>query len=115
VSAVPAYHLANLDRPSWRWSPRDWRVFRAYCRPTRRQAELAPYVVSAYRSGTSAAEIAVRGEISRAYVYELLAAEAHRDRIVMDRFHAARRNLGRPIDLGGPRDVWVDYDIDEQE
>ena len=68
---MPAYRLANLDRPSWRWSPRDRSVFRIYANPTRRAQELREKIVPAYRSGVPVTEIAVSGEISRQYVREV--------------------------------------------
>jgi hypothetical protein len=30
-------------------------------------------------------------------------------RLSMRRFRASRENIGRPIDMGGPRDVWLEY------
>lgn len=102
------YRAANLDRPQYLWSHRDWRVFRASCAPTKRQQILTIEVVKAVRSGKRVEDIAVVGKISKAYVYEILATEELRDKFRMDRFFDKRRNLGRPIDMGGPRDVWIE-------
>lgn len=71
-------------------------------------------VVARARSGWPIAEIARRGVISRAYVYEILATEKLRDERRMTQHYARRRNIGRPIDLGGPRDEWIDRDLDDE-
>lgn len=72
---------------------------------------MAGWIVPTYKSGTPVSKLAYRGSVSRSYVHQILAAEELRDRVRMDRFHEHRRNLGRPIDMGGPRDEWVDRDI----
>lgn len=105
---------ANLDRPSWQWSPRDWWIFRStHCGQTPRARRLSIDIVSAARSGTPIAEIAAKGEISRSYVNMILAAERLRDEVKMKRFYDRRGNLGRPFDMGGPRDEWLDRDLTE--
>lgn len=108
---MPAFKRLDLSKPSWRWSHRDWEVFRAYCHPGKRTSRRMAEIATAYRSGASVSEIAKTGEISRAYVYKMLAAEELRDRVRMDRFYERRRNLGRPIDMDGPRDEWIEWDV----
>ena len=113
---VRPYRSARLDRSNLRWSPRDWRVFRASCSMSPRQREVAVEVVSKFRSGVPVSEIAEPGVRSKQYVYVILASEDLRDANRMANFFAGRRNLGRPLDVGGPRDEWVDYDvIDDQD
>jgi hypothetical protein len=114
--AAQPYRSARLDRPSYCWSQRDWAVFRASCSSTPRQRARAVEVVTWYRSGVPVSEIAVAGQTSRQYVYVVLLAEDLRDAHHMAVFYRGRRNLGRPIDLGGLRDEWVECDvIDEQD
>lgn len=109
---MPRYfHQVNLSKPQYLWSNRDWRVFRATCAPTKRQLELAASIIPAWRSGTPISELAERGKTSRAYIYEILAMEELRDREKMKKFYAKRKNLGRPLDMGGSRDVWIDDDF----
>lgn len=105
---------ANLDRPSWQWSHRDWRVFKASCHRTPRREALARMVVARVRSGWKIEAIASRGEISRAYVYEIMASEQLRDEFRMARFYERRGKLGRPLDVGGPRDEWIERDLDDE-
>lgn len=110
------YRSARLDRPSYCWSQRDRAVFRASCSSTPRQRERAVEVVTRHRSGVPVSEIVVAGQTPRQYVYVVLAAEDLRDAYHMAVFYRRRRNLGRPIDLGGLRDEWVECDvIDDQE
>lgn len=102
------HRAANLDRPSYQWSQRDWWIFHAHCGQTERRRELARRVVTAVRSGTSVKEVAEQEGHSRSYIHQILAAEDLRDRIILERFYAKRKNLGRPIDMGGPRDRWIE-------
>lgn len=113
TSLARPYHAARVDRPSWMWSQRDWAIFRAACAQTQtpRQRLRAVDVVTRFRGGEPVSSIAERGVVSRQYVYQMLAAEELRDARVMGIFYAGRRNLGRPIDLGGPRDEWVESDV----
>jgi hypothetical protein len=36
------------------------------------------------------------------------------EKLRMKRFYERRGNIGRPLDIGGPRDEWIDRDIDDQ-
>lgn len=105
---------ANLDRPSWQWSQRDWTVFKAACHSTEKQEALRTQVVKEIRNGKRVADLAEHGKLSRQYIYVLLATQERIDRWKMARFHERRGNLGRPLDMGGPRDEWLERDIDDQ-
>lgn len=106
------FRPANLDRPSWQWSQRDWRVFRAtHCGRTPKEQQRATEILTAVRSGVPVSDIAVKGKISRQYVYLILASEKLREEVSAKRFFEKRRNLGRPIDMGGPRDVWIECEL----
>lgn len=117
------YRAACVSRDNLLWSRRDWEVFRASCAQSPRQRERSVGVVRRFRSGEPVSLILLdgglpprRGRISRQLVYSLLAAEDLRDARAMRLFFGRRRNLGRPIDMGGPRDEWVERDvIDEQD
>lgn len=88
-------------------------MFKASCHPTPRRRELADRIVRAVRGGTPRRDLVEPGKLSLFYINVIMDTERLRDRIRMERFYARRRNLGRPIDMGGPRDVWIDYDIEE--
>lgn len=105
------FHRANLDQPSFRWSQRDWFIFRAaYCSRTPSQEDREREVVTAFRSGTPVSQIAKRSERSKQLVYMILAAAQLRDERRLEQFYDKRRNLGRPLDMGGPRGVWIEDD-----
>ena len=112
--AIKGFKPANLDRPSWQWSQRDWTVFKATCHSTDTQTALRRRVVTEYRSGRRVADITEPGKLSRQYVYLMLATELRRDELKMERFYERRGNIGRPLDICGPRDEWIDRDIDDQ-
>lgn len=111
---IKGFKPANLNRPSWQWSQRDWTIFKATCHHSERSTKLRLCVVIAYRSGVPVAKIVEPGKLSKWYVYLMLATQLEIDRIKMRRFYERRYNLGRPIDMGGPRDEWIERDIDDQ-
>lgn len=107
------HYPANLDRPSWQWSKRDWRIFKTFCHQTPHQAKRHRRIMEEYWSGKSVKEIAKQGEVSVQYIYMVLALEELRWKRRTEAFYAGRRNLGRPIDMDGTRDEWIDWDLEE--
>ncbi len=76
--------------------------------PTKRQQTLTTEIVTAVRSGTPRKDLIIPGKMSLFYINVILDAQKLRDRLYMERFFSRRHNLGRPIDMGGPRDVWIE-------
>ncbi len=68
-------------------------------------------IIEARLAGVPVDEIVNGSALSRAYVYQIFADEKLRDRARMRRFYAHRRNLGKPLDPGGPRDEWIERDV----
>ena len=107
------YRILKISNtPSYTWSQNDWAVFRAACRPTRKQLELQTELVTAIRLGARPKDLATPTR-TKQRVYQILSAAYLKEQWIMQRFYERRRNLGRPLDLPGPRDVWIDYDIIE--
>lgn len=105
----------KLNRPSWQWSLRDWRIFRAaHCGATKRHRELAEKIVPAIRGGARVQEFVVEGKISAKYIYLILSTQKLRDEFKMARFYEKRGNIGRPLDMGGLRDTWIETDLNDE-
>lgn len=111
---IKGFRPANLHRPNWQWSHRDWAIFKATCHHSEKTTALRLRIVTAYRSGVRVAQLVEPGKISHQYIYLLLAIQHEIDKRRMARFYERRCNLGRAIDMGGLRDEWIDRDIDDQ-
>jgi len=115
-SATDGDHNAQqvFQKPSYLWSSAEWQAFRMRCHPTRRFAELAPRIVPLVLGGRTQAEVGKIVGCSKQYVSLVVIEYRDRVRLRMRQFYEGRRNLGRPIDMGGPRDEWIDRDLEDE-
>jgi hypothetical protein len=105
----PKSFIPNLDRLNYLWSQRDWEIYKAlHTGGTKHQKEVTLKIVTAYRSGESVTSIKEKNKISKQYIYKILAIQKLRDNKKMEIFYSKRKNLGRPLDLGGKRNEWIE-------